>query len=879
PISFNNANIDSLLLAEDDAADVIPGITKTIDVLADDIAPSGTAITGIVDPATGNTLAIGGSNPNTVTLSSGTTVTLNNDNTLGVVVPGANNGVETFDYIISDSQQSSQATVTLTPIDTDNDGIADVNDVDDDNDGLLDTQERISGTRIDIIDPNPQPDADFNSSNTATGTIPNLAPLGTASLTFGYELNGGAQWGDGINIRSDSTYGDFINVQANSTSLAGGSTAVYSFDATQTIYDLSFRVGGLDNNDEVIIEARYQGEVIPISASNFSQVQGAGMTARPSGDGFFNNSDNGAAIDAESFLFSLDGPVDEIIITTAKNNADTAAITLQLFDISYSTDIDTDGDTVVNALDIDSDNDGITDNVEAQSTAGYIAPSGQSSAMLDVNNDGLDDNYDTRTLSGGEAAATVSEARLNPVDTDSDTTADVIDSDSDNDGTLDVAERGDAQTTTAQTGVISNATTDTDGDGLLNVFEGTNNNDGFDVNDQNIAGDNGGSDGDYTNFALADSDGDTNANEAAANRTTNDASTGIASNLDFRDLPEWSVAGSTSIVEGAAASFNIALAGTFSSGVSTSVTVNLTDSTTGAADLGAAGANEAEFFAAITSAVAGRSDLTFNDTTGVLTYTAPADGATMAPLAVSIAATDDALAEGNETFNVALSAPTSSTVSTANDDVTTTITDNDTATLSIANVATNENDGSVTVTVTLDNAVQGGFSVDVNSADGTATLADGDYTAVSGETLTFAGTAGETQTFTFTPTGDTKLEADETVTFALSGLTGTVANIDISDTGTATIVNDDAAALTIADVSGGENGGPITVTVALDNAVQGGFVVDANTTDGTATTGDSDYTAIAGQTLTFAGTSGETQTFTITPTGDTTVEPDETLTV
>ena len=46
---------------------------------------------------------------------------------------------------------------------------------------------------------------------------------------------------------------------------------------------------------------------------------------------------------------------------------------------------DADGDGRVNSLDIDSDNDGITDNVEAQSTAAYVAPLEDDPATTDVN--------------------------------------------------------------------------------------------------------------------------------------------------------------------------------------------------------------------------------------------------------------------------------------------------------------------------------------------------------------------------------------------------------------------------------------------------------------------------------------------------------------
>lgn len=43
---------------------------------------------------------------------------------------------------------------------------------------------------------------------------------------------------------------------------------------------------------------------------------------------------------------------------------------------------DTDGDGLINCFDLDSDNDGIPDNVEAQTTTGYIAPSGIGAEVL-----------------------------------------------------------------------------------------------------------------------------------------------------------------------------------------------------------------------------------------------------------------------------------------------------------------------------------------------------------------------------------------------------------------------------------------------------------------------------------------------------------------
>ncbi|WP_317040692.1 beta strand repeat-containing protein, partial [Roseivirga misakiensis] len=246
----------------------------------------------------------------------------------------------------------------------------------------------------------------------------------------------------------------------------------------------------------------------------------------------------------------------------------------------------------------------------------------------------------------------------------------------------------------------------------------------------------------------------------------------------------------------------------------------------------------------------------------------------------------DTKVEADELVDIAMSNLVPTTVDAGDIDITDaaqlTLTNDDAATVTIANVAVNENDGTATITLTLDNAVDGGFDVDVSTADGTATTADGDYTAVTSATETFAGTASETETFTVTLGGDTKVEADEFITISMSGLSpATVAggDIDITDGATLTLTNDDNATVTIANVSGNEDDGAITVTVTLDNAVDGGFDVDVSTADGTATTADSDYIAVTNQTLTFAGTAGETETFTVTPTADVNSESNETVSI
>ncbi|MEM6539987.1 MAG: gliding motility-associated C-terminal domain-containing protein, partial [Bacteroidota bacterium] len=148
--------------------------------------------------------------------------------------------------------------------------------------------------------------------------------------------------------------------------------------------------------------------------------------------------------------------------------------------------------------------------------------------------------------------------------------------------------------------------------------------------------------------------------------------------------------------------------------------------------------------------------------------------------------------EGNETFFVNLSNPTNAAI-TDNQGQGTIIND-DTAQVTITDTGGFEDDGAITVSVVLDNAVQGGFMAQVNTADGSATVADNDYTPIPGRIITFGGTAGETEQFPLQPTADALIEGDETVIIELSSLSGSTLPIDISNTGTITIQNDDFCA-------------------------------------------------------------------------------------
>ena len=259
----------------------------------------------------------------------------------------------------------------------------------------------------------------------------------------------------------------------------------------------------------------------------------------------------------------------------------------------------------------------------------------------------------------------------------------------------------------------------------------------------------------------------------------------------------------------------------------------------------------------------------YTENTVALTFTGTA-GETQT---FAVATTEDTDVEVDETFTVSLTVSGAQATATATDTAIGTITNDDGAAVTVEDASADEGD-SMTFTVTLDKAVAGGLKVTPSFTDVTATKGT-DYTENT-STLTFTGTAGETQSFTVATTEDTDVEDAETFTVSLS-VSGTTAEVTTTDTATGTVTNDDGSAtVTVADAAASE-GETITFTVTLDKAVSGGLTVTPSFTDGTATKG-TDY-AENTSALTFAGTGSETRTFTVATTEDSVVETDETFTV
>ncbi|NML20510.1 T9SS type A sorting domain-containing protein [Pseudoflavitalea sp. G-6-1-2] len=127
-----------------------------------------------------------------------------------------------------------------------------------------------------------------------------------------------------------------------------------------------------------------------------------------------------------------------------------------------NSDTDPAGATNPDFLDIDSDNDGIPDNVEGLPTTNYRLPTN-----TDTDGDGIDNAYDSPGNAFGGAG-------IEPFDKDGDGTPDCRDLDSDNDTVPDVVEGNDFNNNHKADDDVTLTNSDADGDGLDDKFDADN---------------------------------------------------------------------------------------------------------------------------------------------------------------------------------------------------------------------------------------------------------------------------------------------------------------------------------------------------------------------------------------------------------------------
>ena len=325
------------------------------------------------------------------------------------------------------------------------------------------------------------------------------------------------------------------------------------------------------------------------------------------------------------------------------------------------------------------------------------------------------------------------------------------------------------------------------------------------------------------------------------------------------DAPPTLSIGAASVTEGDSGSVNLTFTVSLDTASGKQVTVGYSDAGTGTATSGTD-------YTAITA--------------GTLTFAATDTSET-----ITVSVTGDTLDEPNETVAVALSGATNASISSTAGTGTGTITDDEpspTVTLALSRTSITESgtNNSTTVTASLNHASSVVTNITVGAAAGTNAVS-GDYSLSSNPTLTIAaGSTNSTGTVTITAVDNTRDEDDKSVT--VSGSATNSLGITNPSNLTLTITDDDGPpSLSIDSPSVGEGDtgtANLTFTVSLSTASDKQVTVDyAEGSTGTATAG-TDYTALPSGTLTF-GAGDTSEQFTVTVTGDTTDEPNETVVV
>jgi len=356
------------------------------------------------------------------------------------------------------------STNLCTLIDTDLDGVIDVVDQDDDNDGVLDVAESLGLDQFNCTVP--------SLNFVGNGNIAESGIAGQVGAIYrfqnvveGYDVLVEILAIDNtelVNIDDDTV--DVVNSLQTKLIFDGTGTPGVEFEfslvdtGTSNLAATIFRIGGTtwdcDGTETLQESLRYYdpsayGLDNPTSLTIDDYVDGAGITAGTNTYlGYSTNTVLRSYFQFQSNTFK--------IRMQAKKTSSEAALRLyamsftqcDIFDykapiLIITSGVDTDGDKLDNQLDLDSDNDGIPDNVEAQPTNSYVSPNG----VFDVIT-GIDTAY---------SIARVLE------DTDGDEILDMYDLDSDNDTTPDIQENGMANSIAIFT--------DADGDGLDDLFE------------------------------------------------------------------------------------------------------------------------------------------------------------------------------------------------------------------------------------------------------------------------------------------------------------------------------------------------------------------------------------------------------------------------
>ncbi len=790
--------------------------------------------------------------------------------------------------------------------DVDNDGVGDFVDLDNDNDGILDSVECGALTKIALnwttLGLNP-PTVASASGQTITdiGTTLGIPELVGLDITVKYTYDG-----DGTEIYEANGLDVTGAAAPNSGIFFYTQNGTLSFTLSKP-YQLSIENGSgrFFQGESVNYTPAFQGTII----TNLIPVGPTGVTPGDlilTDDSAYNPSFSPFVDSTGRPAWQSHGPITNVNYILNGGNGESGAFHL----FYYTANCDTDGDNVTNNLDLDSDNDGIYDVVEA--------------GGADTNNDGRhndNDNNVDNTATNGVPSAAAGGTGITPTVTTAGT-PDYKNLDSDNDGCSDANEAYDDATADGgdggQFGTTDPATVD--GNGLVtetgvNYSLGTSaavTNAALNVCLPKVSIDDVTVDeGDNAVFTVSLST--TSIEDITVTFTVDDATAVVTDDYTVpATLTVTIPAGDSS------ASITVATVEDTTNEPQETFEVNITNAetdTTNAAvivddaqGIGTIDDDDAVPTVSIDSVTVDEGDnavftvsltnpsseditvtFTVDDATAVVTddYTVPATLTVTIPAgdssaSITVATVEDTTNEPQETFEVNITGAETDTTNTALTVTTSqgigTIDDDDAVpTVSIDSVTVDEGDNAV-FTVSLTNPSSEDITVTFTVDDATAVVTD-DYTVPA--TLTVTIPAGDSSaSITVATVEDTTNEPQETFEVNITNAETDTTNTGLTVTtpqGIGTIDDDDAVPTVSIDSVTVDEGDNAVFTVSLTNPSSEDITVTFTVDDATAVVTD-DYTVPATLTVTIpAGDSSAS--ITVATVEDTTNEPQETFEV
>ncbi|QXP72563.1 gliding motility-associated C-terminal domain-containing protein [Tenacibaculum sp. AHE15PA] len=478
-------------------------VNGTIDAVVDDF--TATPVDGAAGGTSGDVTANDTLNGVAV-VDSEINITLDNDDGSGITIDGNGN------VVVPAGTDSGNYTLTYTICEIAVPSNCDTTTVD----------VTVNGTIDAVVD-------DF------TATPVDGAAGGTSGdVTANDTLNGVAVVDSEINITLDNDDGSGITIDGNGNVVVPAGTGSGNYTLTYTICEIAVP----SNCDTTTVDVIVNGTIDAV-VDDFTATPVDGAAGGTSGDVTANDTLNGVAVVDSEINITLDNDDGSGITIDGNGNVVVPAgtdsgnytLTYTICEIAVPSNcdtttvdvivfLDTDGDGIVDADDIDDDNDGIPDAAEGNGDTdgdgvpdsldldsdndGILDVDEGGNGDLDTNSDGVIDTNDgasgADTNGDGQADASV-DADEEP-DTDGDGVPDYQDLDSDNDGINDVIE--DDNIDANNDGIADGI--DADGDGIV---------DSADADDANFGEGNGGepdntdSDGDgVPDYQDLDSDDD-----------------------------------------------------------------------------------------------------------------------------------------------------------------------------------------------------------------------------------------------------------------------------------------------------------------------------------------------------------------------------------